>query len=317
MVSGVACLLLILAVAAALALYTELRRRLINARYAPAGSLVAVEGAQVHYLHQRPVRPPQGLEEPARLLFIHGASGNLNDLRMAFAGHFAETHEMLFVDRPGLGFSTRSLPADASPRDQACRIAALLEKLDYGPAVVIGHSFGAAVAAALALEAPERVKGLVFLAPATHPWNGGVAWYYRLAALPVIGELFCRTLALPAAERLASASMRNVFAPAAVPEGYDAAIGVELLFRPESFRSNAMDLAAFNRHLAEQSRHYGNITQPALAITGDQDTVVWPSIHSKGLERDLANCRLIELPGAGHMPQHSHTEEIVALIRGL
>ncbi|WP_208999492.1 alpha/beta fold hydrolase [Pannonibacter phragmitetus] len=252
-----------------------------------------------------------------RLLFIHGASGNLQDLHLAFAPHFKDTHEMLFVDRPGLGFSERNLPPDASPRDQARRIAVLLKMLDFGPAVVIGHSFGASVAAALALEVPERVRGLVFLAPATHPWNGGVAWYYRLAALPVIGELFCRTLALPAAERLAPASMRNVFAPAGVPEGYDAAIGVDLLFRPESFRANAMDLAAFNRHLAEQCRHYGAITQPALAITGDQDTVVWPSIHSKGLARDLPNCRLIELPGAGHMPQHSHTEEIVALIRGL
>lgn len=310
-------MLLILAIAAGLALYTELRRRRINARYAPTGSLAVVDGAQVHYRLQRPQQALQGDGERPRLLFIHGASGNLNDLHMAFAGHLGGTHEMLFVDRPGLGFSERCLPAGASPRDQARRIAALLKQLDYGPAVVIGHSFGAAVAAALALEAPERVKGLVFLAPATHPWNGGVAWYYRLAALPVIGELFCRTLALPAAERLAPASMRNVFAPAAVPQGYDAGIGVELLFRPQSFRSNAMDIAAFNRHLTEQSRHYGKITQPALAITGDQDTVVWPSIHSKGLERDLPNCRLIELPGAGHMPQHTHTDEIVALIKGL
>ena len=307
-------LLIVLAVFLLLALYTELRRRRINARYQPAGTLGFVDCAHVHYVHSR---PSAASEDAPRLLFIHGASGNLLDLRFAFASHFADTHEMLFVDRPGLGFSERNLPPEASPRDQARRIAALLERLDFGPAVVIGHSFGASVAAALALEAPDRVKGLVFLAPATHPWNGGVAWYYRLAAMPVVGELFCRTLALPAAERLAPASMRHVFAPAAVPEGYDAAIGVDLLFRPGSFRSNAMDLAAFNRHLAEQSRYYGNITQPALAITGDQDTVVWPSIHSKGLERDLPNCRLIELPGAGHMPQHSHTEEIVALIRGL
>ncbi|WP_247647876.1 alpha/beta fold hydrolase [Pannonibacter phragmitetus] len=307
-------LLIVVAVFLFLALYTELRRRRINARHKPAGTLGFVDRAYVHYVRSW---PPAVSGDVPRLLFIHGASGNLQDLHLAFAPHFKDTHEMLFVDRPGLGFSERNLPPDASPRDQARRIAALLKMLDFGPAVVIGHSFGASVAAALALEAPERVRGLVFLAPATHPWNGGVAWYYKLAALPVIGELFCRTLALPAAERLAPASMRNVFAPASVPEGYDTAIGVDLLFRPESFRANAMDLAAFNRHLAEQCRHYGAITQPALAITGDQDTVVWPSIHSKGLARDLPNCRLIELPGAGHMPQHSHTEEIVALIRGL
>ena len=44
------------------------------------------------------------------------------------------------------------------------------------------------------------LAGLVLLAPATHPWPGGVTWYYDLAARPVVGPLFSWTVALPVGE---------------------------------------------------------------------------------------------------------------------
>ncbi|NBN79726.1 alpha/beta fold hydrolase [Microvirga tunisiensis] len=303
-------MVLALVLALFLAGYTELRRRQIQRRNPPAGILLQVDGAQVHVIEDG------GQADPGApvVLFVHGASGNGQDLRLAFSGLLPEAVRCVYIDRPGLGHSDRRLPADAAPRDQARRLLATMTALGHEVFTVVGHSFGAAVAAAMALEAPARVQALVFLAPATHPWNGKVAWYYRLSALPVIGWLFCRVIALPVAERVAPLSMRHVFAPDPVPPAYDARIGLELLFRPESFRSNACDLAAFNRHLADQARLYPRIGQPAVIVTGDQDGVVWPSIHSRGLKRDLPAARLIELPGAGHMPQHAHAAEIAAHI---
>lgn len=296
-----------------LAAYTEVRRRQYARANPPAGRLILVDGAKVHVLEEG----AEGLPEAPVVLFVHGASGNLQDLRMAFEGQFPGHIRRVYMDRPGLGHSERRLDRRASPRDQARRMLAAMTQLGYSSFTVVGHSFGAAVAAAMALEAPARVTGLALLAPATHPWNGQVAWYYRLAALPVLGWWFCRLIALPVTERVAPASMRHVFAPDPVPEDYDRKIGLELLFRPESFRSNACDLAAFNRHLAKQAEGYPQISQPAVIVTGDQDSVVWPSIHSRGLKRDLRAARLIELPGAGHMPHHAHAAEIATLILDL
>ena len=296
-----------------LALYTEFRRRQYERANPPAGRLIEVDGARVHVLEEG----AEGLSGAPVVLFVHGASGNLQDLRLAFGGRFPQHIRCVYMDRPGLGHSERRLHRRASPRDQARRMLAAMTELGHASFTVVGHSFGAAVAAAMALEAPGRVTGLAFLAPATHPWNGKVAWYYRLAAAPVIGWLFCRLIALPVAERVAPASMRHVFAPDPVPQDYDRKIGLALLFRPESFRSNSCDLAAFNGHLAEQAAQYPQITQPAVIVTGDQDSVVWPSIHSRGLKRDLRAARLIELPGAGHMPQHAYAPEIAALILDL
>ena len=296
-----------------LAAYTEIRRRQYARANPPAGRLIQVDGATVHVLEEG----AQGLSGAPVVLLVHGASGNLKDLHLAFAGLFPDHIRRVYMDRPGLGHSERCLGRHASPRDQAQRMLAAMTQLGYSSFTVVGHSFGAAVAAAMALEAPSRVTGLALLAPATHPWNGKVAWYYRLAALPILGWLFCRLIALPVTERVAPASMRHVFAPDPVPDGYARKIGLELLFRPESFRSNACDLAAFNQHLAKQAEAYPQITQPAVIVTGDQDSVVWPSIHSRGLKRDLRAARLIELPGAGHMPHHAHAAEIATMILGL
>ena len=51
----------------------------------------------------------------------------------------------------------------------------------------------------MALNAPEFVRGLVLLSPVSHPWPGGVAWYYTLAASRALGPLFRRLSSCPRA----------------------------------------------------------------------------------------------------------------------
>ncbi|ADZ69292.1 alpha/beta fold hydrolase [Polymorphum gilvum] len=303
-----------LAVLALLAGYTEFRRRRILAAHRPTGSFAEIAGERLHY---RFVPPDPGRADLPVLVFLHGASGNLADLELAFLEPLRGRYPMLFVDRPGLGHSERSDPLQAAPAAQARRIAALLEHCGIDRCVAVGHSFGAAVAAALALEEPARVRGLALVAPASHPWPGKVSWYYRFAALPGVGPLLCHTLALPAAELMAPSSLRGVFAPGEPPQGYARAIGLPLVFRPRSFRANACDLAALNDHLAEQAPFYPSLRQPAVVITGDDDRVVWPTIHAAGLKQDLPNVRLIVLEGAGHMPHHTHGQETRTAIAAL
>jgi pimeloyl-ACP methyl ester carboxylesterase len=132
------------------------------------------------------------------VVFIHGASGNLLDQMVPIRPLLEGSAEMLFVDRPGHGWSERGGPANATPAGQAAAIAALMEAYGMEDAIVVGHSFGGAIAAAFALDHPEKTRGLVFLSAATHPWPGaGTSWYYEVAAMPVVGRLFAETLAWP------------------------------------------------------------------------------------------------------------------------
>ncbi|SHM44869.1 alpha/beta fold hydrolase [Roseibium suaedae] len=294
--------------------YTEFRVRSIEAELPADGQFVMADGVPIH-LHR--LQPDVELAEKPSLVFIHGASGNAYDQLGAFRAELEGRYDLIFVDRPGLGHSGRTSDAQSAPSEQARLIGEVLDALGIGKAVVVGHSLGASVTAALALERPDLVEGLVFLAPATHPWPGGVNWYYNVATLPVIGRIFCASLTLPIAERVAPKAILGVFAPEEAPADYDGMIRLPLLFRPDSFRANAQDVAGLKEHVTRLSQRYGEIDVPAVVITGDKDTVVWPSIHSQGLVRDLPQARLVTLPGAGHMPHHTRTQDVVREIDGL
>ena len=291
------------------AAYTLFSVNQIRRRLTPDGAIAEVEGVRLHY-HFLP--GPEAPSAQPVLVFLHGASGNAYDMRLAFETAVRDRAPALFVDRPGLGFSESGDGRHVSPTGQARLIAGLLEELGIETAVVVGHSLAGSVTAALGLIAPERVRGLAFLAPVSHVSPGGVNWYYTLAALPVVGWLFTWTLTLPVGERLASAAMKNVFHPDPAPSDYAGAIRLPLLFRPESFRANAAQICSIKDAVRTMSRDYRRLDQPALIVTGTEDTVVWPSIHCEGLLRDLPEAELLMLDRAGHMPQHTHTDDIMA-----
>lgn len=296
------------------AIYTAWRVQQISERFEPDGSIAEIDGVDLHY-HFTPGRDPD--PEGPVLVFLHGASGNSYDTRLAFEGAFSGRYPLLFIDRPGLGFSERSFAKHSSLDGQARLIGGLLKHLEIERAIVVGHSYGAAVTAVLGLIEPDRVAGLAFIAPVSHPWPGGVDLYYRIAALPVVGPLFTRTVTLPLAERLAPAAILRVFAPGEAPEGYAEAINLPLLFRPRSFRANSADIAFLKEDVTRHSASYHELDQPAVIITGTDDTVVWPSIHSEGLLRDLPNAELVVLSNGGHMPHHTHKSDVVEALEKL
>ncbi len=306
---AILCVLLLAAAA-----YTAWRSGQITAKIDPEGRFATVDGVRLHY-HWFPA--DSGAARNPVLVFLHGASGNSNDSMLAFRDAFEGRYPLLFVDRPGLGFSERNFDGETSLQRQAGLIAGLLDQLDISGAIIAGHSFGGAVTAVLGLVAPDRIAGLAFIAPVSHPWPGGVDWHYTVAALPVVGTLFTRTLTLPFAERLAPDAIVRSFAPGTPPQDYMDRIKLPLLFRPATFRANAQDVAGLKEQVTRHSQRYADLTMPAVIVTGTEDAVVWPSIHSQGLYRDLPDAELVVLEGAGHMPHHTHTDEVVAAIESL
>lgn len=284
---------------------------LIERRNPPVGTFAAVNGAKLHHVHV------QGPVDPALppVVFIHGASGNLKDQMLPLRPLLEGKAEMLFLDRPGHGWSERGGPGNATPAGQARTIAALMDSLGIGPAIIVGHSFGGAVAGALALERPDKVKGLVFLSAASHPWPGRkTSWYYPIAAHPVWGPLFANIIALPAGLQRMERGLACVFSPNAVPADYRAATSVELVLRPVNFRHNAQDVESLYDHTVAAAQRYPSIKVPTLVVSGDSDTVVYEEIHSLGLARDIPGAKLVWIEGLGHKPDHVAPDLVVAAI---
>lgn len=248
------------------------------------------------------------------IVFIHGASGNLRDQMHAFRSKLEGRADLLFLDRPGHGYSERGGAENARPDSQAHAIARLMDKRGIQKAIIAGHSFGGAIAASFALEHPEKTAGLLFLAPATHPWPGGVDWYYDLATLPVIGMLFSHTVAMPAGLSRIESGTRSVFAPNPRPDDYLEATAPALVLRPETFRNNAADVASLLEYVRRVQPRYTEIDTPTVIVTGDTDGIVYEEIHSRGLAHDIPGAELVWIRNLGHKPDYVVTDLAIEAI---
>src|SRR4051812_48459706 len=162
----------LLALIFALAGVTRVGAWLIERRNPPVGVFMTVNGTRLHFVHV-----PAGKSGLPPIVFLHGASSNLKDQMLPLRPLLEGRAELLFLDRPGHGWSERGVGND-TPFGQAKTLAALMDALGIGQAIIVGHSFGSAEATAFALAFPEKVRGLVLLSSATHPWPGGAtSWY--------------------------------------------------------------------------------------------------------------------------------------------
>lgn len=289
---------------------TRIGAWLTERRYPPNGIFVEVNDTRLHVVQ---VPRPATADLPP-IVFIHGASANLNDAMVPLRPALEGRAEMLFFDRPGHGWSDRGR-RNETPAGQSATIAALLDHFGIEKAIVVGHSFGGAIAASFALEHPERTAGLVFLAAATHPWPGGeTSWYYSLTAMPVVGRLFAETIAVLGGHLRIEAATACVFSPNPVPEDYLSRARIPLLLRPSAFVANAIDVAGLFDYVSANAARYGQIATPTVVISGDSDTVVYEEIHSEGLARDIPGAELVWVRNLGHKPDWIAPDLLVAAV---
>lgn len=309
-------MILPLAVLAVLAVafgFTAWQAGAIERRFPRHGDVTDIGGYKLNSLHvkgpENPFLPP--------IVFIHGASGNLRDQESAFRKSLEGRAELLFVDRPGHGYSERGGPENDFPEGQAAAIARLMELKGIDRAIIVGHSLGGAIAASFAVFHPEKTAGLLFLAPATHPWPGGVDWHYNVAAMPYVGWWFTHLISLPAGMLIMDGATKAVFSPNQRRDRYVDEGAPALVLRPQNFHYNAIDVANLNAYVARIAPRYKEIKTPTVIITGDSDPVVAEEIHSQGLARDIAGSELVMIHGLGHKPDYVVTDVAIAALEKL
>jgi len=287
---------------------------LIARAHPPQGRFVEVTGGRLHVAE---LGAAQRADDPA-IVLIHGASANLEDMRLALGEDLAALGRVVLIDRPGRGWSERVGGADAaSPARQAQAVAEALARIGVTRAIIVAHSWGGALALAFALDHAPMTAGLVLLAPTTHPWRGGISWYYTLATAPVIGPIFAHTLAMPLGLMLINNAGASAFLPQQGPADYVQRSASALVLRPKAFIANARDVAELKDNLAAMAPLYGAITAPVAILTGDRDEAVSPEVHARALAKAVPQARLEILPGVGHMPHHAHPVRVAEAVRGM
>src|SRR3954469_13139018 len=110
------------------------------------------------------------------VLLIHGYGDTADGWRKVVP-RLLESHRVIAIDVPPFG---RSGTPDAGDLIDfhAGFMPSLIEHLGIGPAIVVGHSLGGALALDLALERPDLVSGLGLIAPAGV--GEGPPWFWHL-----------------------------------------------------------------------------------------------------------------------------------------
>lgn len=283
-----------------------------HAAYPPIGELLDVDGITVH---------AKVIGNGPDLVLIHGASGNMRDFTYDMVDELATRYRVILFDRPGLGW-TNDLPqhagafnaSSASPMEQAEFLQKAADQLGVTDPVVLGHSFGGAVAIAWGLLRPEQTSAMVLVSAVSETWPGALGWQYQLT-----GSTFGSAVVIPLItaflpESFVNASVDGIFAPQKTPEGYASHLGAELTLRRPSMRANAQQVNGLYPHMEKMVPQYDRLTMPIELIHGSADTIVPADIHAQVMVTQVPDGVLTVLPGIGHMPQHVERAAVLATI---
>lgn len=283
-----------------------------EASYPPVGEVIDVDGLKVH---------AQVMGQGPDLVLIHGASGNLRDFTLGFAQSLSSRYRVILFDRPGMGHSDRLPgkrgawnPKGESPQEQAALLQKAADQLGVENPIVLGHSFGGAVALAWGLARPRDTAALVLVSAVSKPWPGGLGWLYNISASRLGGAFFIPAITAFVPDTVVEDSLAAIFAPQTAPKGYADHIGTGLTLRRIASRANAQQVHQLRPHVVAMDARYDLLKMPVEIIHGDADTIVPIHIHAEKLVHDLPDAALTRLPGMGHMPHHADPAAVIAAV---
>jgi len=251
---------------------------------------VTVDGTRLHFLIKGQGWP---------VVLIHGNPGSGQDWTHVF-GLLAAHHTAIAFDRPGHGRSERPKHIDATVEVQARLLHEALKQLHVErPPIVVGHSWGGALALVYAINYPKDVAGVVLVAPAVYESQEGVSFLTRLPAVPIVGDVVKSVLTPLFGASIVRKELKKAFSPDPVPKNYLRSVLFEWT-RPKKVKAYSLDEASLNASLKGVSARYSEISVPVSILAGDSDLIVSEKEQAERLHQALPKSHLVILPKTGH-----------------
>jgi len=264
---------------------------------------IDVHGLRMHYQEAgHPDAPP--------LFLIHGFLSSTFVWSRVFLELAAAGFRVIAPDLIGAGYSAKPRNFGYSIESQARMIAGMIERLKCEKGILVGSSYGGAVAATVALNQPELVKKLVLVGAVS---NNEPKRYLmmRLVRTPVVGDIVSPLLA--GSRRLLRARMKRVY------DRHQTALDefrVDARFVPlrAAGTHRAIIRTVRNWDAERIQREAQLIKQPTLLVWGDNDPDV-PLRDGEELQQRIENSRLVVFKDCGHHPQEEYPEAFVEAVR--
>ncbi len=264
---------------------------------------VEIDGATVHYQEF-------GDKTTPTLLLIHGYTASTY-VWHTVAPLFAEANfHVIAIDLLGFGYSDKPARFEYSIVAQARIVERLMDRLGIGRAILIGSSYGGAVASTVALDYGERVEKLVLVDAVI---NDEVIKnsVLKFATLSGLGEII--TPFLLDSKTFMRRRMKETLAPSnhyLITEER-----VDSVHRPlnaaNAHRSVLSSARNWNADRIEEDAYL--INHPTLIVWGEDDKII-PLRSGEKLHQEILNSRLVVLKDCGHVPQEERPEQFVEIV---
>lgn len=262
-----------------------------------------INGARVHYQEVGPKDAPA-------IMLIHGFTAfNLvwSEVLLPIA---AAGYRVVAPDLLGHGFTEKPRDSEYTIESQSSMVVALMDHLGIEHTIVVGNSYGGAIAAVCALDYPTRVDRLVLVGAVINnePKN---KFMLRLASAPIIGDVV--TPLLMDSRLIVRRRLKKIYSEFA-----------HLLFDENRLQVRHLPLKAARTQRAilrtlrgwkveRVEREAHRIKQPTLIIWGENDSDT-PLPMGRRLNNLMPNSRLVVFRNCGHLPQEEYPVEFTRLV---
>ncbi len=283
-------LLLLIAIIALIFGYKDIPLENLKQKYSDSHSdFINVQNIDVHYQE----RGAKSDRNP--IILLHGTGASLHTFK-DWADTLSTNHRVISIDLPAFGLTGPFQSADYSMANYIVFLKEFLDKKNIEKCILMGNSFGGAIAWNYSLRYPNQVTELVLIDASGYPTKSqSTPILFKLGNITLFKNIF--TFITP--KFMVKSSVENVYAE-------PTKVTTELVNRYFDMSLRPGNRAAFfdRQQAAKDSTAYRNIpqiTQRTLVLWGAEDRLI-PKENAYKFHKDLSNSQLVILENLGHTP---------------